>query len=134
MNDLLELGPARVLVIDDKEVNLRLMRAYLQGGPYEVVTFDSPQAALELVADEPPDLILLDLMMPVLDGFDFVNELRKDEANRAIPIIVVTAMDLTPEDHRRLSGHVEAILRKGGRSADELLREISALVVASSGQ
>jgi CheY-like chemotaxis protein len=89
---------------------------------------ENGRIALERLAAERPGLILLDLMMPVLDGFEFVNEMRKIEANRAIPIIVITAMDLTPEDHRRLSGHVEAILRKGGRSANELLREISLVV------
>ena len=127
-------SPRKVLLVEDDPVSRAMLSRLMQKEGWVVIEAENGRAALERMARERPGLILLDLMMPVLDGFDFVNEIRKDEANRAIPIIVLTAMDLTPEDHRRLSGHVEAILRKGGRSADELLREISALVVASSGQ
>ena len=127
-------SPRKVLLVEDDPVSRAMLSRLMQNEGWVVIEAENGRVALERMARERPALILLDLMMPVLDGFDFVNELRKDEANRTIPIIVVTAMDLTPEDHRRLSGHVEAILRKGGRSADELLREISALVVASSGQ
>ena len=66
-------------------------------------------------------------MMPEMDGFEFVRELRKLRAHRSIPVIVVTAKDLTAEDRRRLNGHVEKILQKGGYSRDELLREIREL-------
>jgi len=120
--------PGKVLLVEDEPVSRSMLSRLMQKEGWIVVEAENGRVALERMARERPGLILLDLMMPVLDGFDFVNEIRKDEANRSIPIIVVTAMDLTPEDHRRLSGHVEAILRKGGRSADELLREISALV------
>ena len=128
------LTPRKVLLVEDDPVSRAMLSRLMQKEGWTVIEAENGGVALERMSRERPGLILLDLMMPVLDGFDFVNEIRKDEANRSIPIIVVTAMDLTPEDHRRLSGHVEAILRKGGRSADELLREISALVVASSGQ
>ena len=74
-----------VLVIDDKEVNLRLMRAYLQSEPYRVTTCDDPQEALQLVGRDPPDLILLDLMMPVLDGFAV---LARAEGGRAARVPV----------------------------------------------
>jgi len=100
----------------------------MQKDGWVVAEAENGRIALEHLADGRPELILLDLMMPELDGFEFVNELRKIEANRSIPIIVVTARELTPEDHRRLNGHVEAILQKGGRSSDDLLREISGLV------
>ena len=126
-------SPRKVLLVEDDPASRAMLSRLMQKEGWVVIEAENGRVALERMAQERPGLILLDLMMPVLDGFDFVNEIRKDEANRSIPIIVVTAMDLTPEDHRRLSGHVEAILRKGGRSADELLREISALVVASSG-
>jgi CheY-like chemotaxis protein len=120
--------PGRVLLVEDDPVSRQMLARLMQKEGWAVTEAENGRVALERLAAERPGLILLDLMMPVLDGFEFVNEMRKLEANRSIPIIVVTAMDLTPEDHRRLSGHVEAILRKGGRSADELLREISLLV------
>ena len=115
------LTPRKVLLVEDDPVSRAMLSRLMQKEGWTVFEAENGRVALERMARDRPGLILLDLMMPVLDGFDFVNEIRKDEANRSIPIIVVTAMDLTPEDHRRLSGHVEAILRKGGRSADELL-------------
>jgi CheY-like chemotaxis protein len=77
-----------------------------------------------------PGLILLDLMMPEMDGFTFASELRKVPAWRTIPIIVVTAMELTDEDRHRLNGQVEGILQKGAYNQDELFSEVRALVNA----
>jgi CheY-like chemotaxis protein len=88
------------------------------------------RAALERVAEDRPELILLDLMMPEMDGFQFIEELRKQEAWRAIPIIVVTAKDLTEEDRLRLNGYVEKILQKGAYSRDDLLAEVRDLVTS----
>ena len=121
-------SPNRVLLVEDEPVSRQMLARLMQKEGWAVSEAENGKIALERLERERPGLILLDLMMPVLDGFEFVNEMRKIEANRSIPIIVVTAMELTPEDHRRLSGHVEAILRKGGRTSDELLREISVLV------
>jgi CheY-like chemotaxis protein len=78
-----------------------------------------------------PELILLDLMMPEMDGFEFLEELRKNEAWKSIPVIVVTAKDLTAADRQRLNGSVEKILQKGAYNRDELLREVRDLVTAS---
>jgi len=93
-----------------------------------VTEAENGRIALQRVVANRPELIVLDLMMPEMDGFEFMQELRKLEAYRSIPIIVVTAKDLTPEDQRMLNGQVEAILQKGGHSGDELLREICELV------
>ena len=73
-------------------------------------------------------MILLDLMMPEMDGFEFVAEFRRHEAWRAIPIIVITAKDLTREDRERLNGYVQQILQKGAHGRDELLAEVRELV------
>jgi CheY-like chemotaxis protein len=75
-----------------------------------------------------PALILLDLMMPEMDGFQFVETLRQQEAWRAIPVVVLTAKDLTPNDRQRLNGYVERLLQKGTYSQEELLREVRHLV------
>ena len=74
-----------------------------------------------------PDLILLDLLMPGMDGFEFLEELRKEEANRSIPIVVMTCQDLTAEDRKRLNGSVERILLKRASSREELLRQVREL-------
>ena len=73
---------------------------------------------LERVAATPPDLILLDLMMPELDGFGFVERLRAEPAWRTIPVLVITAKDLTPEERLRLNGWVEQVLQKGAYSRE----------------
>ena len=70
-------------------------------------------------------------MMPEMDGFEFVAELRHHESWRGIPIVVVTAKDLTAEDRERLSGSVERILMKGVYRREELLAEVQNLVAAS---
>jgi CheY-like chemotaxis protein len=86
--------------------------------------------ALERVAEHRPDLILLDLLMPEMDGFEFIAELRTHEECRAIPIVVITAKDLTEEDRQRLDGYVKRILQKGAYNHEALLREVHELVVA----
>jgi CheY-like chemotaxis protein len=83
------------------------------------------------VAHTTPDLILLDLMMPELDGFGFAERLRAEPAWRTIPVLVVTAKDLTPGERLKLNGWVEQVLQKGAYSREELLTEVRALVRAS---
>jgi CheY-like chemotaxis protein len=73
-------------------------------------------------------LILLDLMMPRMDGFEFVSELRKQQDWRSIPIIVITAKTLTNEDRLALQGHVQKVLQKGDFSLDALLTELRDIV------
>jgi CheY-like chemotaxis protein len=75
--------------------------------------------------------VLLDLMMPEMDGFEFVTEFRRHEAWRAIPIVVVTAKDLSGADRERLNGYVQKILQKGAHSREQLLAEVRELVVSS---
>ena len=99
MSDPPESSLPVVLVIDDKEFNLRLMRAYLQAEPYQVITCSDPRHALQLVADNPPDLVLLDLMMPVLDGFAVLDLLKK--AVPPVPVVVISGLD---ERDARLRG------------------------------
>jgi CheY-like chemotaxis protein len=76
-------------------------------------------------------VILLDLMMPQMDGFEFVGELRSREEWREIPVVVVTAKDITQEDRLRLNGYVAQIIQKGAHSRDALLTEIRDLVRAA---
>ena len=88
------------------------------------------RTALEQVRKHRPELILLDLMMPEMDGFEFAEELRRSEAWREIPIVVVSARDISQEDQRRLNRQVAKILRKGSSSCEELLLEVGQRVAA----
>jgi len=96
-----------------------------------VIEAENGRVALERMAERRPDLILLDLMMPEMDGFQFLEEIRKRAEWHSIPIIVITAKELTIEDHQKLNGSVEKILQKGGYSREDLLREVRDLVTAS---
>jgi CheY-like chemotaxis protein len=86
------------------------------------------QEALDLLARGRPTLILLDLLMPRMDGFEVVSELQGHAEWREIPVVVITAKDLTPEDRARLNGHVEQVLVKGAYPREELLRRVRELL------
>jgi hypothetical protein len=123
-----------VLIVDDDADLRSLLRRMLEREGYAVAEAGNGRVALDRVRERVPGAILLDLMMPEMDGFELVAELRGHDAWRAIPIIVLTAKDLSAEDHRRLNGSVERILQKGAYSRDELLGEVKRLVGASVGR
>ena len=120
--------PCPVLVVEDDAAMRDILRRVLEKAGWAVTEAANGREALECVAAHQPELILLDLMMPEMDGFTFLEELRQQEAWRSIPVVVVTAKDLTPDDCQRLTGSVEQILQKGAYSRDELLREVRDLV------
>jgi signal transduction histidine kinase/DNA-binding response OmpR family regulator len=120
--------PGQVLIVDDEaEAREMLVRTMERQGWTTAIAEDG-RAALDVVAAQKPDLILLDLMMPRMDGFEFVAELRKRRDQRSIPIIVITAKTLTNEDRQLLQGHVQKVLLKGGFSRDQLLNELRDIV------
>jgi CheY-like chemotaxis protein len=90
---------------------------------------ENGRVALERVTEKKPAAIILDLMMPEMDGFEFVTRLRAREEWRDIPIIVVTAKDITAEDRLRLNGYVEKTLQKSQYSRDELLRDVRESII-----
>jgi CheY-like chemotaxis protein len=119
-----------VLVVDDDPEVREMVRRALEREGWRVDEAENGRVALERLAVWSPSLILLDLMMPVMDGFEFVMEMRRMEAARTIPIVVVTAKDLTEEDRRRLNGEVAGLVQKGGSGREEFLAEIRQLVEA----
>lgn len=85
-----------------------------------------------MLADGPPALILLDLLMPEMDGFEFLHAVRADARWRDIPVIVLTSKDLSGTERERLNGEVEAVLQKGALSREALMAHVSARVAASA--
>lgn len=126
-----ETGPPLILTVDDDADMRDMLRYTLEKEGWRVHEADNGQAGLERVEAQRPDVILLDLMMPKMDGFDFVAALRQEETGRSIPIVVVTAKDITPVERQRLNSHVEKILQKGAFSREQLLTEVRDLVKAS---
>jgi CheY-like chemotaxis protein len=130
--DLLEKtahGPGAPLLLVEDEPNTReMMRRTLEREGWRVVEASDGRAALEQLQAERPGLIVLDLMMPQMDGFEFLSEMRKNGDWQNIPVVVVTAKTLTDDEHERLNGKVERVLQKAAYERDALLREVRDLV------
>jgi CheY-like chemotaxis protein len=124
-------GARTILVVDDDDDLRSMLHRMLAREGWEVAEADNGLTALRRVAEKRPGLILLDLMMPELDGFGFLRELRRTEEWRSIPVVVLTALDLGDEERKQLNGCVERILQKGAFSLDELEREVRSLVRSS---
>jgi PAS domain S-box-containing protein len=121
-------GRDTVLVVEDDAGTRDMLRKTLEREGWDVAEAANGRLGLAQVARRPPSLILLDLMMPEMDGFAFVTALRRSEEGRRIPIVVLTSKDITPEDRRRLTGSVELILQKGAASRETILAEIRTLL------
>ena len=121
-------APCPALVVEDDPVSRQPLRAVLEKDGFSVSEAQNGRVALERLAAQRPAVILLDLMMPEMDGFEFVAALHQHHEWRSIPVVVVTAKDLTPDERRRLNGYVEQVIAKGAHSRDEVLREVRDLV------
>jgi threonine synthase len=115
----------RVAIIEDNPDAALLLRRVLQAhGEYQIDEAYDGRAGLEMVRRQPPDLILLDMMMPELDGFGVLDGLKEDERLKNVPVIVVTAKDLTASEKRRLGGRVKGLLQKGTFLSTDLLDDV----------
>jgi signal transduction histidine kinase/CheY-like chemotaxis protein len=114
-------GAFRVLVVDDEQSNRELLLRLLVPAGYSVVEASGGKEAIRLARAWSPDLVLLDLMMPGVTGFDVVEALRANQSTANLPILVLTAKDLTEADKKLLTGHVSTILSRRSTGAAELL-------------
>jgi CheY-like chemotaxis protein len=122
-------GPeSLVLVVEDDPATRAMMRSVLEKEGWRVCEAVDGQAGLRCMKAERPDVILLDLMMPKMDGFEFADQVRHHAEWRNVPIVVVTAHDLSARDRQRLSGYVETILQKTGDSHESLLTRVRELL------
>lgn len=123
-------GFGQVLIIDDDPNQCDMVKRTLEKEGCIVEIAENGLKGLEKLKTFAPDLIVLDLMMPEMDGFQFLTELQKTEDGRSIPVIVVTAKDLTSEDRQQLQGVVQEILIKSAYERDNLLNKIVQLISA----
>ena len=114
----------RILVVDDERQNRALMEVMLTPEGFRLMTASSGEEALAMVAEQPPDLILLDIMMPEVNGFAVVEALKEHPETARIPILVVTAKRITAEDRAKLKDYVAAILETAALDRDQIRAEI----------
>jgi len=120
---------SRVAVVDDTAEARRLIRRILQSqGDFEIFEATNGREAIELVNKEHPDLVILDLMMPEMDGFAVLDVLRSNPDTANIPVIVATAKELTVDEKERLQGQIQSLMMKGDFLNDEFLEEVRSLI------
>jgi signal transduction histidine kinase/DNA-binding response OmpR family regulator len=115
-----------ILVVEDDPLEREMLLRILETQGWAAVAVENGRAAIERISQQPPDLILLDLLLPQMDGFEFLDRLR--QMGSTVPTIAITALDLTSADLQRLDGYVQQVLQKGTYSRDELLQHVQYLL------
>jgi CheY-like chemotaxis protein len=123
-NKLTSPGGAPVLVVDDEAATRTMMARVLAREGCDVVVAENGCVALQRLAERTPRLILTDLMMPEMDGFELIDHVRQNPTWAHLPIVVATAKDISAEDRRRLNGSLARVLRKSGHAHEELVAAI----------
>lgn len=124
----------QALVVEDDPASRDVLCRLLESDGWKVDQAANGVEGLEQLERHAPGVILLDLMMPEMNGFEFLRQLRQRSDWKLIPVIVVTAKDLTAEERASLNGHVSRIIQKGAYGRDDLLEEVSRLVITRMGR
>jgi CheY-like chemotaxis protein len=120
--------PCSVLLVEDNPATREVTRSMLEREGWKVREAENGRVALDCIERERPSLILLDLMMPEMDGFEFTVRMRRHPEWRSIPIVVLTARDLSGDERRRLNGCVETVLQEAGDSCETMLHHLCELL------
>lgn len=124
-----------VLLIDDNEDDALLIRRLLERHKsYRLFHAKDGWEGLSLARQKLPDLIVTDLMMPGIDGFGLVEELKLDPRTRDIPVVVVSAKDISPEERKRLNGHIEAVYQKGSLPVRQFVDQVIQVIEEKNGE
>jgi CheY-like chemotaxis protein len=108
----METSPATILIVDDDERNRKLLDVFTRADGYRTISSKNGAEALALAASCKPRLILLDLMMPGMDGFEVVRHLKENPVTQAIPVLIVSALDDIASQQRITAGGVDDFIRK----------------------
>jgi CheY-like chemotaxis protein len=126
-------GDSQALVVEDDPDTCKLIASWLKGAGWQVKTAGNGKEALEVWDEQRPELVILDLMMPKMDGFEFMESLQQKPEAASTKVVVVTAKDLTADEIRQLNGGVERIIHKSRRSGEEIVQEIGRHLKARGG-
>lgn len=132
LSALTQVAPERfpkIALVEDTAEARRLIRRILQSqGNFTIIEATNGREGLDMIQRELPDLIILDLMMPEMDGFSVLEALRSKPETASIPVIVATAKELTPDEKSRLGGEIQSLMQKGDFLNDEFLEEVKSLI------
>jgi threonine synthase len=132
LSALTQVAPERfpkIVIVEDTTEARRLIRRILQSqGNFTILEATNGREGLELIQRELPDLVVLDLMMPEMDGFAVIEALRANQETATIPVIVATAKELTFDEKNRLGGQIQSLMQKGDFLNDEFLEEVKSLI------
>ena len=124
-----------ILIVDDNEDDALLIRRLLESRrAYRLFHASDGWEGLTMARQKRPDLIVVDLMMPGIDGFGLVEELRLDPRTRGIPIVVVSAKDISPDERKRLNGHIEAVFQKGSLQPRKFVDQVIQVIEDKNGE
>ena len=119
---------SQILIIEDDPAIRNLTRKILEKEGWNVVEAEYGKIGIKQIENQIPGLILLDLMMPEMNGFEFINEIQKNTEWMKIPVVVVTSKDLSKEEQNQLKGNVEMVLQKGSYEKKDLLSKVNDLI------
>jgi CheY-like chemotaxis protein len=122
-----------VLVVDDNHATRELIARTLIGASFQVIQAEDGAQALSILEQQTPMLILLDLILPNMNGFDFIARLRQHHHWQRLPVVVMTAMDLSRSDRADLEGKVLGIVQKGVHLRQDLLEHVRTLLLQKKG-
>ncbi len=125
----LKVEGLKVLLVDDEPNVVEMLSAMIEPHGYGVIRAYGGQEGIDKALSEHPDVLILDLMMPIVSGFDVVSALKSNPGTKDIPIIICTAKELTNDDIKMLTNDVVSIMRKGRFTADDILDEIKKITV-----
>ena len=118
----------KVLIIDDDPAMTELLTLLLKTHGLDAYMANSGEDGLKMIHKVSPDVVILDLMMPEMDGFAVIDALKMDQETAHIPVIVATAKELTADEKTRLGTQIQTLMQKGDFLNDEFLKEVIALI------
>jgi len=117
----------KVLIIDDDRTASELIQIMLEAEGYEVITTMNGKDGVRLASSEEPDLIILDLIMPDISGFNVAYQLKQQPKTRNTPIIILTSMEVDDDTREQMQGFISTIMSKSRFTKKDLLREINSI-------
>ena len=132
MNSDKELLNSNILIVDDDVTTRIILRKMLVKDGWRIAEAEHGKDAIKCINEEKPELILLDLLMPVMDGFELLKILKADDTWKNIPVIVITSKDLSEEDYAFLTENVDRVIQKGKYTRKELILRINEAIKESN--